>query len=97
MLGLQHQLGRLGGNLIWLAVTKHSRTHLQFACCSMIGVRAGLWLVWWLLCDLLLMIGSWRLITQLRHDLRTHRDGFRQELHVSPRLVPSANACVLIL
>ena len=31
-------------------------------------------------------------VTQLRHDLRTRRNEVWQELHVSPRLAPSANA-----
>ena len=30
-------------------------------------------------------------VTQLRHNLRTHRDAVWQELHVSPALAPSAN------
>ena len=31
-------------------------------------------------------------ITQLRHHLQTHRNAVWQQLHVSPRLAPSANA-----
>ena len=31
-------------------------------------------------------------ITQLRHDLRTHRDEVWQQLHICPRSAPSANA-----
>ena len=31
-------------------------------------------------------------ITQLRHNLQTRRDEDWQELHVSPRLAPSAHA-----
>ena len=44
--------------------------------------------------DIILAAGSLPEIdvTQLHHNLRTRRDEVWQELHVSPRLAPSANA-----
>ena len=46
--------------------------------------------------DIILAAGSLPEIgvTQLHHSLRTRRDEVWQELHVSPRLAPSANACL---
>ena len=44
--------------------------------------------------DMVLTAGSLPVfnITQLRHHLQTHRNAVWQQLHVSPRLAPSANA-----